>query len=31
VPAGMKVKEKKTLPAYRIQVDTVRDIAANCP
>jgi hypothetical protein len=31
VPLGMKVKEKKTLPAYRIQVDTVRDIAANCP
>jgi hypothetical protein len=30
-PVGMKVKEKKTLPAYRIQVDTVRDIAANCP
>jgi len=31
VPVGMKVKEKKTLPTYRIQVDTVRDIAANCP
>ena len=31
VPAGTKVKETKTLPAYRIQVDTVRDIAANCP
>ena len=31
VPAGMKVKEKKTLPAYRIQVDTVRDMAATCP
>jgi hypothetical protein len=28
---GMKVKEKKTLPTYRIQVDTVRDIAATCP
>jgi hypothetical protein len=31
VPAGTKVKETKTLPTYRIQVDTVRDIAANCP
>ena len=31
VPVGMKVKEKKTLPAYRIQVDTVRDITASCP
>jgi len=31
VPAGMKVKEKKTLPTYRVQVDTVRDVAANCP
>ena len=30
-PQGMKVKEKKTLPTYRIQVDTVRDIAATCP
>ena len=28
---GMKVKEKKTLPTYRIQVDTVRDVAAVCP
>jgi hypothetical protein len=31
VPAGMKVKETKTLPTYRIQVDTVRTIATNCP
>ena len=30
-PVGMKVKEKKTLPTYRVQVDTVRTIAANCP
>jgi hypothetical protein len=31
VPAGMKVKETKTLPTYRIQVDSVRSIATNCP
>ena len=31
VPAGTKVKETKTLPTYRIQVDRVRDITANCP
>ena len=31
VPVGMKVKEKKVLPTYRIQVDTVRSIATNCP
>ena len=31
VPAGLKVKETKTLPTYRIQVDTVRSIAASCP
>jgi hypothetical protein len=28
---GTKVKEKKTLPTYRVQVDTVRVIAPNCP
>jgi hypothetical protein len=31
VAAGTKVKETKTLPTYRIQVDTVRDITASCP
>ena len=31
VAAGTKVTEKKTLPTYRVQVDTVRMIAANCP
>jgi hypothetical protein len=30
-PVGMKVKEKKTLPTYRVQVDTVRSIAPSCP
>ena len=28
---GMKVKEKKMLPTYRIQVDTVRALATTCP
>jgi hypothetical protein len=28
---GTKVKEKRTLPTYRIQVDTVKMVAPNCP
>jgi len=28
---GMKVKEKKTLPTYRIQVETVRALGTTCP
>jgi hypothetical protein len=30
-PTGAKVDEKKTLPVHRIDVDTVRMIAATCP
>jgi len=31
VPAGVKMDDKKTLPVHRVDVSTVRMVAASCP